>query len=63
MNRINPKDFIDRACFELKYCDSKGWTVPVILTEKRLDEIYNDLSIDKIKLTTDEGKVYELDFI
>ena len=47
----------------MKYCDSEGWTIPVIMTRKRLDEVYKDLSIEKIKLTTDEGMVYELDVL
>ena len=63
MKTINPQDFVDRSCYELKYVDSEGWTVPTILTQKRLDDVYKDLSIEKIRIITDEGFRYELEVI
>jgi len=63
MLQIDPKDFIDRCYIEMKYCDSDGWTVPIIMTEERLKKVYDDLSIEKIRLTTNNVMVYELDVL
>jgi hypothetical protein len=63
MTKINPQDFVDASVFQIKFCDSDNWSVAVPLTQKRLDNIYKDLSIDKIKLTTKDGVIYELDVL
>lgn len=63
MEAINPEDFVDNSCYELKYVDSEGWTVPRILTQERLDSIYKDLSIEKMRITTGQGFRYELKVI
>lgn len=58
--KIDPKQFVNNSTVEIKYCDSEGYTVPVTLTEKRLNDIYTDMSIESIKLTTPGGLVFEL---
>jgi len=63
MTKIDPKELIDKCLIEIKYCDSEGLTIPMIMTEERLKKVYDDLSIEKIKLTTDEGQVFELDLL
>lgn len=63
MTTIYPQQFVDNSTIEIKYCDSEGWTVPVILTQERLDKVYQDLSIEKIKLTTKDALCYELEVL
>lgn len=63
MTKIDPMDFVDKSTVQIKYVDSEGWTVPMILTEKRLEEIRTDLSIGKIIITTSDAIIYELDLI
>lgn len=63
MIKIDPQTLVDKSCFEIKYVDSEEWTVPIVLTQERLDRIVSDLSVSMIKITTLEGAVYELEMI
>lgn len=64
METIDPKDFIDKATITYQYVDSKkdAWTVPVNLNEDRLNKVYDDLSITKLRIYPKTStKFYELD--
>lgn len=63
MQTIDPKELVDRSVVEIKFLNTKHWTFPVLFTQDILDRIYKDYKIEKLKITTDEGILYELDVI
>lgn len=62
MEQIDPKTLIDKATISYQYADyeENQWTVPVIMTEKRLADVYEDASITKIKIVPN-GTTVELE--
>jgi hypothetical protein len=62
--KFDIKDFINFSTVQIHYIDNDldTWTVPVKLTEDRLNKIVNDYSIDKIRLKK-ENRLLELDII
>lgn len=63
MTTIDPKEFIDKATISYQYADYEKdtWTVPVNLTTERLEKVYDDLSITKLRIYPKTStKFYEL---
>ena len=62
--KIAIKDFVNVSTVQIHYVDNDldTWTVPVKLTEDRLNKIITDYSIDKIRLKK-EDLLFELDII
>lgn len=61
---IKLSDFYGKATrYQLQYVDytENEWTAPVLLTEERADKFLQDYSVKKLKLITDDKKVFELD--
>jgi len=50
--------------FQIQYCDSEegAWTVPVLLTEKRINSFLDDLSTTKVKLIFRTGETEIIKF-
>ena len=64
MKKIDPRSFIGKATITYQYADYEDdtWTVPVSLTGKALQDVYDDLSITKIRIYPNNSTVvYELD--
>lgn len=62
--QIDPKFFVGKATITYQYADYENgqWTVPVNLTEERLQKVYDDLSITKIRIYPKTStKFYELE--
>lgn len=61
---INLSDFYGKATrYQLQYVDynENEWTAPVLLTEERANKFLQDFSVTKLKLITDDRKVFLLD--
>lgn len=64
MTQIDPKFFIGKAKISYQYADysENEWTAPIDLTEERLQKVYDDLSVTKLRIyPKGERKFYELD--
>lgn len=64
MTQIDPKFFIGKAKISYQYTDysENEWTAPIELTEERLQKVYDDLSVTKLRIyPKGENKFYELD--
>ena len=61
---ITLSDFYGKATrYQLQYTDynDNEWTAPVLLTKERADKFMQDFSVRKLKLITDDNKVFELE--
>ncbi len=64
MEKIKLAEFVDKAQYQKQYVDGIPgvWTVPVLFTEKRMNDILSDLSVSKLKLITEDTE-FELDIM